>query len=437
MFSAGAIVALVAIAAAAQWLAASYCAGNPAMRRWSRALALIALGWSALPVARAAYLDGVFPPVDGLEHERVARDVAALLASGEWGLACEEFGIGNRAYRFLLGVFYAVTGLPEVVTYALQGLLAFWGCVSVLDVLCRQTACTRFSLTPLALTCCAPSALFWTTWNLKEGVMLWGVSMMLRMTLSSAPAGARRETVLPVLGALAAGLLRPHIAVVVLGGIAVGAALAQRRFGLLAAAAPLTVAAGFAFAQLAPHLVERMASDGVGSTLNEQYAQRAQLGGSAIRHGPSGPMPVVSGLFMLFLRPYPTDVGDPVSAVAGLEIWGIAAIGIVGWLRLERRRRLALSPFLVTSFVTLLFFAFLFTYMYNMGLMVRQRVMAYPLIMSVVLAPTLMRASASARIVRAPRWQGVQPPTRIDRTPRIARGPALGEPATGAQAARR
>ena len=131
----------VPLVIALQLLTVSVCARHGALWPWRRYLQIAVFLWLATAVVKKAYIDEIHPPVDGLLHEAVAHDVADLLASGRLGEAFSYFGVGNPAYQFLLGTFYAVTGAPEIVTYAINGALAYWGLLVLIEVLCRQTNC--------------------------------------------------------------------------------------------------------------------------------------------------------------------------------------------------------------------------------------------------------------------------------------------------------
>ena len=160
------------------------CGRVLAFKRWRQVMRLSALTWFGMSLLKKAYLDSLFPPGDAILHEAIARDIAELLTTGYLAEAFDYFGFGNPAYRFMLGVFYAVTAAPEVVVYAINGALGFWGMLALLEVLCQHAECDRLPARVVVPCLFLPSGLLWTTTNLKEGIVLWGICMMLQLTLS-------------------------------------------------------------------------------------------------------------------------------------------------------------------------------------------------------------------------------------------------------------
>jgi hypothetical protein len=272
--------------------------------------------------------------------------------------------------------------------------------LSVLEMVCRQTLARRVPAWVVLLICGNPSALFWTTFNLKEGAMLWGLCMMLRGSLRSRSQALHEGILLPVIGTLTAGFLRPHIAAAYLVALGVGVVVRQRRLTLAVLAVPAMMGALAALQTIAPTVFESFADDGIGTTLAERYQQLNTLGGSAITYSRGAPIPFVSGFILLTLRPLPFEVTDVTTICAGAEIWFISAATLWGWYRLPERLRFATSAFAMTSIATVIFVSFYFTYMYNMGLMVRQRLMTFPVLLSLAVIPAL--ALANAVRVRGP-----------------------------------
>ena len=99
------------------------------------------------------------------------------------------------------------------------------------------------------------------------------------------------------------------------------------------------------------------------------------------------PIPVWTGVVLILFRPWPTEVGSGAELLAGVEVWILALIGGWGWYQLRGKLRHALHPSILIMLFGLLFFGFFFSYMYNMGLMVRQRLMAFPTILYIYAWP--------------------------------------------------
>lgn len=380
------------IALALQVLVVRVCARQAAM--WPRRsyLALLAILWCCMPIAKKCYFDDLLPPSDALEHEAVAREVADLLRDGRISDAFAYFSVGNPAYQSFVGVFYALTGASEVILYTVNGALAFWGLLGLLDIFSRHTRCARVPLPVTTLILLLPSAMFWTTTNLKEGPVLWGICMMLYLTIPSSQRGDRSMRALPIAGLMVTAILRPHIAAAWLVGIAAGAMVERRRIGLLVSSGLGVLASIVLLSLLAPHLFENAARDGVTTMLAERYdtlSVNDSAGGTSLTG--ESPIPVLSGLILIVLRPWPTEVHGFVALLVGLEVWLLAGFGVLCWFKAASRRRLLMQPAIITSIVVLLLLGFFFSYMHNMGLVVRQRLMCFPALLCIYVWPLMSR----------------------------------------------
>jgi hypothetical protein len=382
---------------------------------------LAAIAWSVMPIAKVCYINQIVPPTDGLGHEIIAREVADLISAGHFTDAASYFAIGNNAYRSLLGLFYAVTGAPEIVTYTVNGALGLLGLLALLDVLCRHSNCSRLPLSAVLAVSLLPSGLIWTTSNLKEGAILWGICMMLYLTVPPTPFRAPTLRLLPILGFFVVALLRPHIAVLWLGAIGAGTSLATKRVGLFLATCMAALLGLVMVSYLAPDMFASAMQDGVSTTLSDRYttlASNNRLNGEPLTG--SNPIPVLSGLMLILFRPWPQEANGFGDMLVGLEVWALAVLGFRNWKAIGARRSRLFQPVVVTNLVALLAFGFFFSYMYNMGLAVRQRLMCMPAVLFIYFYPLLIREQASSKVASvrrgpcrlAQRAIGATPPLR-------------------------
>ncbi len=397
-----------------------------ALMQWRSVIAILALLWWVTPFVKKAYVDEVFYPNDSIVHEETAREIAYLMTNGDWQNARDYFGFGNEGYRFVLGGFYALTNAPEVTTYGIQGFLGFWGMLTVLEIVCLQTNARRVPFWVVLFLLANPSAIFWMTFNLKEGAMLWGICMMLRIALRFGETARKESMFWPALGLLVAGFLRPHIVMAYLAALAFGVAVRQRRIGIAIVTSVGMIAALMMLKTMAPVMFERLADNGIGTTLTEKFHELNATGGSAITYARGAPIPFVSGFILINLRPFPWEVTDITTIAAGCEIWLITGASLLGWYLLPNRTRLLNTSYVLTLVVAVIAISFYFTYMYNMGLMVRQRVMAFPALISLAVLPTLAMMNPSAQRAKSePRASGLPrthraPFDRVHREPRHA-----------------
>jgi hypothetical protein len=390
-----AIIYLVLVALALQAAVIVACAGHPALRRRRGTFQVIALAWSIMPIAKVYYFDTIIAPADSIEHEAIARDIAESLSSGRISDVTPYIAPGNSAYRLLLGVFYYVTGAPEIVVYAINGGLGLIGLLHLVDVLCRQTNCRRLPLFVVASIGLLPSALLWTTANLKEGAVLWGICAMLYFMLPARTLCGRTPRFLPFIGLIVVVSQRPHIAAAWLCAIGAGTALRTRRIGVFAGMGATAVACALLLSYVAPDLFSAAMSDGVSATLSERYqslSTRENSGGSSLTG--STPIPVVSGILLVMFRPWPFEVEESHALLVGIEVWALAAMGFYFWKSTKQPWRLLARPAIATQIAALVMLGYYFSYMYNMGLVVRQRLMCFPAMLFIYFYPLLLKQGA-------------------------------------------
>ncbi|MCH2114793.1 MAG: hypothetical protein MK171_07790 [Pirellulales bacterium] len=355
------------------------CRRIPAFRRWRQVMRVAALVWCGTAILKKFYLDSIIPPGDAIWHEAIAREIAELLVSGSFAEAFDLFGFGNPAYRFLLGVFYAISDAPELVTYTVNGALAYWGILAVLEAVCRHSGCTRLPASVVVPCLFLPSGLLWTTTNLKEGLVLWGICMMLQWTFPQREKRWEAPRGLALIGMIALGLVRPHIAMIWIVTINLLGTWRSRRFGLFVLTSAGALACVFFLKQAAPRLFEAATGQGVTTVLEGRYEQlttRSHLASSHFLE--KSPTPVWTGVTLILFRPWPWEVSQLTEMLAGVEVWWLASIGIWAWVRVPNKLDHLKHPCIVALLIGLALFGFFFTYMYNMGLVVRQRLMVFP-----------------------------------------------------------
>ena len=389
-----------------QILTLTICSRNVALRPWKNSLRLMAVFWCLFAIFKKAYLDSILLPVDALYHETIAREVAALLREFRFSEAMSYFGIGNQSYRFLLGVFYSVTAAPELITYTVNGALAFWAMLSLLEVMCLHTGCRRLPMIPVFSCMMLPSALLWTTANLKEGPVLWATCMMVYLTCQNRLSANQPKRGMPLLGMLILGLLRPHIAMLWLVTLSIASMLRSRQRGLVVITGAGALAGMFLLKTAAPQLFDEGMNDGVTASLSSRY-ERMTENDNLVSHSFVNvePKPVLTGLLLIIFRPWPTEVRGVGELLAGLEVWLLASAGLIAWCRLPNKIRQLKHPNVITMVFGLLFFGYFFSYMYNMGLMVRQRLMVYPALLFVYFWPLLQYQTGLARLKQIPARQ--------------------------------
>ena len=347
------------------------------------------LFWMALAVWKIVYLDLIFPPSDALTHEYVSRNIATSLQAGFFSEALPERLLSNELYQFIYGIYYAATNAPLVTVYMINGTIGFYGLLLVIELGCRITSCQRIPATLIALILLAPSPPLWCTTHLKEGLMLWSIAAMLSWIIPKIN-GTKQCTFLATTGTILGGLLRPHITILVLTGIGFHMVVKSRRYFLASLVAVSGLACFMSLEHLAPNLHRASINTGISASLAERHSTLTQLQTNHRNFATGSPIPIITGLGMIALRPFPHEVSSLVDLLAGLEIWGLAFWGSLNWLRTRSRFRELCNANLTTLLVCLLSIAFLFTYSWNLGLTIRQRVMAFPILFLMYAWPIFM-----------------------------------------------
>ena len=388
------------------------CRRVPALRRWRQVMRVAALVWCGAAIVKKFYLDSIFPPGDAIWHEAIAREIAELLGSGQFIEAFDFFGFGNPAYRFLLGIFYALTRAPELVTYTMNGALAYWAMLAMLESLCRHTGCKGLPARVVVPCLFLPSGLLWTTTNLKEGLVLWGICMMLQWTIPNRDKRWGSLDVLPLVGMIALGLVRPHIAVIWIVTINLLTTWRSRKLGLFLLTSGGALASLFLLKLAAPILFESATGEGVTNTLSVRYEYLTTNSDLASSHFlEKDPIPVLTGVLLILFRPWPWEVRQFNELLAGIEVWWLASLGLWSWFRVPDKLTHLKHPCVISLLLSLAMFGFFFSYMYNMGLVVRQRLMVFPAVWLLYSWPAVYCIPCLKRSVRAPR-----PNSRLSRS---------------------
>lgn len=398
----------IAIVAFLQVWVVRCCARNEALKPWTLYVQFAAFFWCVMAVFKRLYLDEIFPPADALYHEEVARDVAARLGAYRFSEAFGFFGLGNPGYRFILGVFYSLTAAPEWIVYTINGALGFWGMLSLMELLCMHSGCRTLRPVVLFTWLYLPSGLQWTTANLKEGAILWGASMMLYWTLPKGRQALSKRGA-PILGMLALAFLRPHIAIIWMVSINLMSTLRSRRYGLFFLTGGGAVVSLLLLQIIAPDMFSS-SSGGAASSLGQQYEQFSENDNLVSSHFiGQDPVPVWTGVLLILFRPWPTEVGSAGEMLAGIEVWILAIIGGWGWYNVRGKFRQLTHPSVLVMIFGVLFFGYIFSYMYNMGLAVRQRLMVFPAVLYLYAWPYVCAQRVRVRTAQSKRVSARRP----------------------------
>jgi hypothetical protein len=326
--------------------------------------------------------------LDAWWHHNEATAIAQNLANGNWDIIWDYWHTGNAAYDLAVGLLYYVTGAGMSFMTALNGWFAFLGGL----VLARHFGTffkgVRIRNTSFLFIIFFPSVIFWTTSNLKEGLMYLAICLVIGGTLSRS-SGIIKISMRAVIGTVLGLILRPHIIICWIGAImTVNLFRGGRRVYALGMLALMP----FMLNVTASHVQMDLTAESAISVAEGRFSALAG-GGSAIVYEGDKPTLLISGLISIFFRPFPWDVGSLRTTVNSIETWittWLIVLGLYRMTREERRHFWRLNEIDV-AIVALLALALFLTFLPNVGLMVRQRVQALPALLILAVTPFLLK----------------------------------------------
>jgi hypothetical protein len=234
-----------------------------------------------------------------------------------------------------------------------------------------------------------PSTVFWTSSNMKEGFMYWGVCQILSLMPAISHNDFKSIRLPSLLGVAVSGILRPHVCAAWLMSCGIVEMLqrGKRLFVVvfLAVAIPVTLGG-----------LERLTGARVTSpeaVVQHLSAKAAGLSdpkqGSNIDYGPEGSTFLISGITAVFFRPFPWEIRSTRVFISSMETWTLTIFIVYGWYRAGRiqRKWLIRMPIVRASVLAILAFSVIFSYLPNEGLLVRQRIQVVPALLALAFFP--------------------------------------------------
>jgi hypothetical protein len=245
------------------------------------------------------------------------------------------------------------------------------------------------------------------------GLIVYGGGLLL------APRPQLRGAAFFVSGSLLVLLVRPHVALMSVGGlglaIAVGvlsgfgpgeavggelvkAKTSRGRVVRLVALGVLLVVAGTVGSRVGEVFSEKSEEGTAGAAL-ESARKNSRQGGSEFEPvSVSGPTELPQGVVSVFFRPFPWEARNLNALIAATESLLLLGLVAASWRRVISFPRLAVKrPFLVFCSAYVVAFAVGFSYIANMGILARQRVQAIPVLLVLLALPQLSEAGLGRR----------------------------------------
>ena len=331
-------------------------------------------------------------PKDAVAHAYIGRLLALAMSRGQWDLVWEHFAFGNAGFQVGLGFVFWILDSDKVPTL-INLMMAYWGSMALLHLMASNFPNKKVGPFLPLLAGMSPSLVIWSPSVLKEATMWWSINMAFCGMFQDR---SRRQWlhVFRIGLAFALGtVLRVHAMILWAGAIMVSGMISRGK-KIYAVVAIISI-------PIMMNILEKRVDIDMTAESAEQYMddryqkfQSRTHVGSLIRHGPGGPIPVVSGVINTFFRPFFWSVRKATQAAASLEIWTITGLLLRQWAMLGSRRRRQLLKHPVVQCALVLCFAYsaINTYATNEGTLVRQRLQMMPGVMALLGFAWLTRA---------------------------------------------
>jgi hypothetical protein len=341
---------------------------------------------------------------DFFDYDSAGRNLSIALRHGHFVTPAGRLA-GTNFVRLFTGYVYAVTprelmsGFLVYSWLSFLGLLLFWRAY-------RIAISQRWDVTYLKWLIILPSLLYWPSAVGKDALMLLGMGMTsygVACLLSNRP---RRGVPVISFGLLAMCMVRPHVALVVCGGLAFAVLARRYRGGFLQAIV------SFAFVVAAGLLVIGAASSFFGiQTFNRASIQQEitdvshQTGEGGSNFHPvqvNSPANFPLATVTVLYRPLPFEAHSMQEFLTSLEGLILIILSIRVLPRSVRALRYARNrPYLVYCLTAMMIFIIAFSGFSNFGLLARQRTVLEPLLIVVLsLPPRVDRELSRERVER-------------------------------------
>jgi hypothetical protein len=316
-------------------------------------------------------------------------------------------GSGTRFIEIVTGIVYALIGPSIIGGFLVFSWLSFWGLfffyrafrVGVPDGDAKRYALLLFFL---------PSMLFWPSsigkeaWmTLAVGITTYGCALLLSRR--------RGASIYLAIGLAAILVVRPHMALIVIAGLALGYLLRSQGAQRAVALSKTRTAFGLTAIGVGTMLVIRRVSEFFGidefnldtATETLEYAEgQTGQGGSAFAGGGASVRDLPVNIITVLFRPFAFEVNNVQSLLAALEGTMLIVLFVLAIPRLRRiPRRLRKQPYITYCLTYAILFCFMFSAFQNFGILARQRVLVFPLVL-VLLALPLVSNDRRARVQR-------------------------------------
>lgn len=346
---------------------------------------------------------------DAGNYSRWGAIAANLFRKGVFALPEDVVGRGQDTQRIaiVVGLVYLVTGVSRYAATFAFSAMCFAGQVLMWRAFRRAVPDgdhRRYAILVLFL----PSMLFWPSSIGKDALMVacvgiasYGAAQLLGDRVS---AGGLLTF---LAGAAGLGFIRPHLALIAIAALGLGAAVGSiagfREAGSVRAGVVRVVvlvvlvgAMSVATTQLGSVIGDNTEDGTVSGVLAKTTLQTSEGGSEFVPPAVSSPLDLPAGIATVLFRPFPWEAHSGNSAVAASEGVLLGALIVMGRRRLVTwLKALPQRPYLVFSATFAMVFIVTFSYIGNFGILARQRTQMFPLALTALaMTPAPRRAGS-------------------------------------------
>ncbi len=243
-----------------------------------------------------------------------------------------------------------------------------------------------------------PTIVYWPSSIGKEALMFLFLGLA-----SYGAAGLVRDhkmkwILIFVLGIAGAAAIRPHVALLLVGSLAVAMVFRKRPSGeafsfkrLIAIGAIGIVLVAIVSVAAAKFGIDTSSglstTSGIGRVIDDVEVNTSGGGSGTEGKIISNPLEFPGGLVKVLFRPFPTEASTPQVLASSLE--GMLLMGLLLWRlvpMVKNARRIRRYPYILYTFVFTIGFVIAFSSFNNFGLLARQRSQVMPFLLAVIIA---------------------------------------------------
>ncbi|MEN8238114.1 MAG: hypothetical protein ABFR53_02805 [Actinomycetota bacterium] len=243
-----------------------------------------------------------------------------------------------------------------------------------------------------------PTIVYWPSSIGKESLMFLFLGMASYGAAGLMKDHGLKALIVFALGLAGAAVVRPHVALILVGSLAValifaksplGDSISMKRFVSIAAIGLVLIATTYVTAD---KFGIELSSDGSSADDIERVIGNVEENTSGGGSGTEGgiirsPLELPGGFVKVLFRPFPTEAPTP--QVMATSVEGMLLMGLLLWRLIpivKNLRYIRMSPYVLYAFVFTMGFVIAFSTFNNFGLLARQRSQVMPFFLVVIVA---------------------------------------------------